>query len=241
MITAEDVALVRSGRRVLGEISFCVRLGELVALIGPNGAGKSTLLRLLAGLARPTRGRVLVEGEALDRLPPKVRARRIGWLPQGAHAAWGMTVRELVALGRMPHGDRAQAPVDRAIARLGLASLAGARIDQLSGGEVKRAMIARVLAGEPRVLLLDEPTADLDPAVGFAVMQLLRAVATEEKRAVVVVLHDLPLAGRFADRFVLLAKGHLVAEGDAARILNDATAGRVFGIAFGADYVVLPA
>ncbi len=241
MITAEDVALVRSGRSVLGEISFRLRIGEVVALIGPNGAGKSTLLRLLAGLARPTRGRVLVEGEALDRLPRKVRARWIGWLPQGARAAWGMTVRELVALGRMPHGDRAQAPVDRAIARLGLASLAGARIDRLSGGEAKRAMIARVLAGEPRVLLLDEPTADLDPAAAFAVMRLLHALAAEEGRTVVVVLHDLTLAARFADRFLLLADGHLVVEGPATAVLNNATAGRVFGIRFGADHAVLPA
>ncbi len=241
MIQVEDVTLVRSGRPVLAQLSFRVGIGELVALIGPNGAGKSTLLRLLAGLVRPTRGRVLVKGKVLDELPPKVRARWIGWLPQRARAAWGMPVREVIALGRLPYGDRAQAPVARAIARLDLASLAEARIDRLSGGEAKRAMIARVLAGEPRVLLLDEPTADLDPAAAFAVMRLLRALAAEEGRAVVVVLHDLTLAARFADRFLLLADGHLVAEGPATAVLNNATAGRVFGIRFGADHAVLPA
>lgn len=241
MITAEDVTLVWSARRVLDAVSFHAYSGEVVALIGPNGAGKSSLLRLLAGLVRPDGGRVLVEAEPLERLHPTARARRIGWLAQGARAAWGMTVREVVSLGRLPHGDRAEAPVERALARLGLTSLAGARVDRLSGGEAKRAMIARVLAGEPRVLLLDEPTADLDPAAAFGVMRLLRTVAEEEARAVVVVLHDLALAARFADRFVLLAQGRLVAEGPAAAVLNDATAGRVFGVRFGADHAVLPA
>lgn len=241
MIAAEQLTLARSGRPVLDCVSFRARCGEVVALIGPNGAGKSSLLRLLAGLVRPDRGRVLLDGEPLEGLPPQARAKGIGWLAQGPRAAWGMTVREVVSLGRLPHGDRAQAPIERALARLGLASLAGVRVDRLSGGEAKRAMIARVLAGEPRVLLLDEPTADLDPAAAFAVMRLLRTVAAEESRTVVVVLHDLALAARAADRFVLLAQGRLVAEGPAAAVLNDATAGRVFGVRFGADHAVLPA
>lgn len=241
MIAAEQLTLVRSGRAVVDCVSFRARSGEVLALIGPNGAGKSTLLRVLAGLVRPDRGCVLVENEPLGRLPPDARARRIGWLAQGARTTWGMTVREVVSLGRLPHGDRARAPVERALARLGLASLAEVRVDRLSGGEAKRAMIARVLAGEPRVLLLDEPTADLDPAAAFAVMRLLRTVAAEEGRAVIVVLHDLTLATRFADRFVLLSEGRLVAEGPAAAVLNDTTAGRVFGVRFGADHAVLPA
>ncbi|MCS6922281.1 MAG: ABC transporter ATP-binding protein [Elioraea sp.] len=240
MIAAEQLTLVRSGRAVVDCVSFRARCGEVLALIGPNGAGKSTLLRALAGLVRPDRGRVLIGNEPLARLPPDARARRIGWLAQGARTTWGMTVREVVSLGRLPYGDRAQAPVERALARLGLASLAEVRVDRLSGGEAKRAMIARVLAGEPRVLLLDEPTADLDPAAAFAVMRLFRDVAAEG-RGVVLVLHDLAAAARFADRILLLSEGRLVAEGPAAAVLNDTTAGRVFGVRFGADHTVLPA
>jgi len=240
MIAAEGVALARAGRRVLNDLALCLRPGELVALIGPNGAGKSTALRVLAGLVPPDRGRVLYEGAPLWRLAPRARARRIGWLAQAARAAWGMTVREVVALGRLPHGDRAEAPVERALDALGLSALAATRIDRLSGGEAKRAMIARVLAGDPRVLLLDEPAADLDPAAAFAVMRLLRRTAAEG-RVVLAVLHDLALAARFADRIVLLADGSVVADGAAEGVLTESAAGRVFGIRFGADHAVLPA
>ncbi|MCS6854880.1 MAG: ABC transporter ATP-binding protein [Elioraea sp.] len=240
MIAAEQVTFARGHRPILADVSLSFHPGELSVLVGPNGAGKSTLLRLLAGLLPPDRGTVLLEGGPLDRLARRDRARRIGWLAQGAQAAWGMTVREIVALGRLPHGDGSAAAIDRALGRLGLASLAGRRIDRLSGGEAKRAMIARVLAGEPRVLLLDEPTANLDPAAAFAVMRLLREVAAEG-RAVVVVLHDLALAARFADRIVLLSEGRLVADGAATSVLCDSMAGRVFGVRFGAGHAVLPA
>jgi ABC-type cobalamin/Fe3+-siderophores transport systems, ATPase components len=240
VIAAEDLVVRLDGRIVLDRVSLAVAPGELVALVGPNGAGKSTLLRALAGLIRPAAGQVTLDGTRLDALAPRARARRVAWLEQGARAAWGLTVREVATLGRLPHGDSAAAPVAVALAAVGLDRMAERRIDRLSGGEARRAMIARVLATAPDVMLLDEPCADLDPAQGFAVMRLLRAEAAEG-RAVVVILHDLALAARYADRMALLHAGRVVADAPPEAVMADALAGRAFGVRFGAGTVVLPA
>jgi iron complex transport system ATP-binding protein len=240
VIAAESLAVRLDDRIVLDGVSLALGPGALVALVGPNGAGKSTLVRALAGLVPPEAGQVTLDGAPVAALAPRARARRIAWLEQGARAAWGMTVREIASLGRLPHGDAAAAPVAAALAAVGLDHMADRRIDRLSGGEARRAMIARVLATAPEVLLLDEPCADLDPAQGFAVMRLLRREA-EAGRAVVVVLHDLALAARFADRMALLDAGRLVADGPPGTVMADAVAGRVFGVRIGAGTTVLPA
>jgi iron complex transport system ATP-binding protein len=240
VIAAQDLVVRLDGRAVLDRVSFAVAPGELVSLVGPNGAGKSTLLRALAGLVRPAGGRVTLDGAPLAALAPRARARRIAWLEQGARAAWGMTVREVATLGRLPHGDSAQAPVAAALAAVGLDRMADRRIDRLSGGEARRAMIARVLATAPDVMLLDEPCADLDPAQGFAVMRLLREEAAQG-RAVAVILHDLALAARYADRMALLDAGRMVADAPPEAVMADALAGRVFGVRLGVGTVVLPA
>lgn len=234
MIAAEGVVVARGGRRVLDGVSLAAAGGSLVALAGPNGAGKSTLLGVLAGLLRPDGGTVRFGGVPLARLDRRERARRIAWLEQGARAAWGLTVREVAALGRLPHGDEGEAAIAAAIAACGLDGFAERRLDTLSGGEARRAMLARVLATEAEALLLDEPTADLDPAQGFSLMRLLRAEAGRG-RAVIVVLHDLSLAARFADRIVLLADGRVAADGTAAEVMTDEKAGRVFGVRIGTD------
>lgn len=240
MIAAEELVVRLDGRTVLDGVSLAVAPGELVALVGPNGAGKSTLLRALAGLIRPASGQVTVGGAPLAALAPRARARRIAWLEQGARAAWGMTVREIAALGRLPHGDAAEAPVAAALAAVGLDHMADRRLDRLSGGEARRAMIARVLATAPSVMLLDEPCADLDPAQGFAVMRLLRDEAAAG-RVVIVILHDLALAARHADRMALLEAGRLVADAAPDAVMDDAVAGRVFGVRIGTGTTVLPA
>jgi iron complex transport system ATP-binding protein len=240
MIAAEGLVVRLDGRTVLDRVSLAVAPGELVALVGPNGAGKSTLLRALAGLIRPNAGAVTLDGAPLAVLAPRARARRIAWLEQGARAAWGMTVREIAGLGRLPHGDAARPPVAAALAAVGLDHMADRRIDRLSGGEARRAMIARVLATAPDVMLLDEPCADLDPAQGFAVMRLLRDEAAKG-RAVIVVLHDLALAAHYAGRMALLESGRLVADAAPDAVMADALAGRVFGVRIGAGTTVLPA
>jgi iron complex transport system ATP-binding protein len=241
VIAAAGLVVARGGVRVLDGLDLLVRAGTLTALAGPNGAGKTTLLAALAGLVDPDAGQVTLGGTPLRSLARAERARRIAWLEQGARAAWGLTVRELVALGRLPHGDRGEGEVAAAIAACGLERLADRRVDRLSGGEARRAMLARVLATGAEVLLLDEPAADLDPAQGFALMRLLKAQAAAG-RAIVVVLHDLALACRFADRIVLLATGRIEADGPPRSVMTPDAAGRVFGVRIGTDAVptVLP-
>ena len=217
MIAWYDAPVMLGGRTVLHRAALRAAGGELVALVGPNGAGKSTLLRALAGLLPGT---------------PKQDPRRVAWLPQGARCAWGLTVAEVAALGRIPHGDANPDPVARALEACGLLALRDNRIDRLSGGQARRAMLARVLAGEPAVLLLDEPTADLDPAAAHEIMALLRACAGAGA-CIVVVLHDLSLALHHATRMVVLAGGRITADAVPHDALPAAAA--AFGLPYGPD------
>ena len=206
-----------AGRVVLRDVRFVAGAGELVALCGPNGAGKTTLLRALAGL---------LPGGA----PPD--PRHVAYVAQGARSAWGLTVAQVVALGRIPHGDAARAPVERAMETCGVLPLRDSRIDRISGGEARRAMLARAFATEPDVLLLDEPTADLDPAAAHEVMRLLRQTA-EAGRTVVAVSHAIDLAIGYAHRVAILAEGRIVFDGPADRALP--AAATVFGMRAGID------
>jgi iron complex transport system ATP-binding protein len=217
MIGVSHLTVALEGRTVLQDITLAVGGGELVALCGPNGAGKSTLLRALAGLL-PETG------------PPE--PRRVAWLEQGARSAWGLTVEQVAALGRIPHCDHLTAPVTRALQLCGIEALRASRIDRISGGEVRRAMLARAFATEPEVFLLDEPTADLDPAASHAIMRVLRSTA-ESGRAVVVVLHALDLALRYAHRVAVLSRGRLIADLPASDALP--AAAEAFGLPFGVD------
>ena len=206
------------GRPVLHDIDVELRSGELTALCGPNGAGKSTLLRALAGL--------------LPGSPPR-DPRRVAYLPQGAACAWGLTVAEVAALGRIPHRDAAVAPVSRALRECGLIGLRDARVDRISGGQARRAMLARAFATEPEVFLLDEPTADLDPAAAHEVMTLLRDTAHDQRRGILVVMHALDLALRYADRMLVLQRGRIIADAAPGDALPHAAA--AFGLPFGSD------
>jgi iron complex transport system ATP-binding protein len=202
---------------VLHDLALTIRPGELVAVCGPNGAGKSTLLRALAGLLPGT--------------PPR-DPRRVAYLPQGARCAWGLTVAQVAALGRIPHRDSAPEPVIRALQSCGIMALRDRRVDRISGGEARRAMLARAFATESEVLLLDEPTADLDPAAAHAIMRLLRGTA-EAGRAVVVVQHAIDLATRFAHRMIVLQSGRITVDLPARDALPEAAA--AFGLPFGLD------
>ncbi len=209
------------GRVVLHHAPLRAGGGEMVALCGPNGAGKSTLLRALAGL---------LPGMAAP-VP-----RRLAWVPQGARCAWGLLVEEVVALGRVPHGDgdapAGRAAVEVALAECGIGHLRGARVDRLSGGQARRAMLARALATDPAVLLLDEPTADLDPAAAHEIMAVLRRRAVGGC-CVVVVVHAIDLALRHATRMVVLEGGRIVA--DAAPEAALPAAASAFGLPYGSD------
>ncbi|ATE59277.1 ABC transporter ATP-binding protein [Thauera sinica] len=231
LLDAVSLTVRRGGAVLVADVSVRVARGELFCLIGPNGAGKSSLLRAIAQLA-PHEGRTLLDGVALDALPPAVRATRLAYLAQGDNAAWPLTVRDFVALGRLPHGrkDAAnRAAVDAALAHMHLDALASRRLDQLSGGERARARLARALAVEAPLLLADEPVAALDPYHQLSVMELLRRQCALG-RSIVVVLHDLTLASRFCDRVLLMHRGRAVACGTPRSVLTPANLQRVYRV-----------
>ena len=229
MLAAENLVLQRGKMLVLRDISAALRPGEITAICGPNGAGKSTLLSALAGLIPPQSGRVLLDGANLAALHPRARAQAIGYLPQGGEVAWDVSVASLVALGRLPHGDAGGEAVARALAACDVEHLAGRPVSTLSGGERARALLARVLAGQPRWLLADEPLAALDLAHQLAMLRTMRAAA-DGGAGVVIVLHDLALAMNHADRVLVLEGGALVADGGPEDALAADAIGRVWGV-----------
>ena len=224
-LAALDIAL--AGR--LAGVSVTLEPGCITAICGPNGAGKSSLLSCLAGLLSPASGQVALDGQPLAALPPRARAQAIGFLPQSGEVAWDVAVRSLVALGRLPHRDARAEPVDAALAALDLSDLADRPVSRLSGGERARALLARVLAGEPRWILADEPLAALDLAHQLALLRHLRAAA-ERGTGVVLVLHDLALAMNHADRVLVLDQGALVADGPPEQALSTATVAQVWRV-----------
>ena len=224
-----DVGLTRQGQPILEGISLSVAPGEMIGLIGPNGAGKTALLRLAVGFERPDRGDVLIDGQPIHTLGAAERARRLAYLPQQPETAWPITVIQAVALGRLPHGDGKQEAVQRALHAVGMAHLADRPLTRLSGGERALVLLARALAVEAGLLLLDEPTANLDPAHQLRVMEVLRSRA-EQGDAVVVVMHDLSLATRSCDRLAVVHQGKLAADGAPAAILDDPLLRDVFSI-----------
>jgi iron complex transport system ATP-binding protein len=211
-LTAENITLVRGGRAVVEGLSASLAPGQITAIVGPNGAGKSSLLLGLAGLLAPVAGQVMLDGAALSALAPMQRAKAIGYLPQSPEIAWDVAVENLVALGRLPWRDRGTAAVEAALEALALEPLRHRPASQLSGGERARVLLARVLAGEPRWILADEPLAALDLAHQLGLIAHLGACA-QGGQGVVVVLHDLAIAMNHADRVLVLKEGHLVADG----------------------------
>lgn len=220
-------------RHRLSGITAALRPGEVTAICGPNGAGKSSLLACLAGLVEPDAGTVMLDGAPLSSLPPRQRARAIGYLPQTPEIAWDLSVEVLVSLGRIPWREapagEEQAAVEEALAAMDLAALRGRPVSRLSGGERARALMARVLATRPRWLLADEPLANLDLAHAATLLARLREQAGEGK-GVVVVLHDLAAAMNHADRVLVLDGGAVVADGAPEAALTEAVIGAVWGV-----------
>jgi iron complex transport system ATP-binding protein len=219
-LTAQGVSVELSGRAVLRDISLSLASGHLVALVGPNGAGKTTLLRALAGLV-PSDGAIHVGGDALPSLSLRERARRFAYLPQGHIVHWPLPARDIVALGRYPHGATDPARLTPGDSEAVLRS---------------RVALARVLAVEAPVILADEPTSSLDPRHQIDVMKTLR-IAADRGTLVIVVTHDLGLAARFADTVLVLSDGRLVSQCTPAEALSEQVMAKVFRIsAFRAEF-----
>jgi len=235
VLSATGVTAAYGPHVVLRDCAFAVRSGEVVAIVGPNGAGKSTLLRVLAGLIHPRAGSIRLDDVDIASLPRATLARRIAVVPQIFDTLFPFTVREVVALGRTARlglFGRAStldaAAVEGAIVELDLEALASRRIDRLSGGERQRAVLAMALAQEADVLLLDEPTAHLDPAHQRGMLERLGRLAHERGFAIVSVLHDLNLASAFASRMTVVAEGRVVHDGDTRAVLRQDVVTAVF-------------
>lgn len=258
MIRAEAVLVRRGGRAILDLPALAIAPGQVFGILGPNGAGKSTLLRVLAGELRPDGGRVLLDDRPVLDRPARDLALRRAVLPQASALGFPLRAVEVVALGRLPHAGRAsrrqdEAAIEAAMREAGVLHLAQRDHATLSGGEQQRVQMARVLAQLPgeeparECLFLDEPTASLDLPHQHAILAVASARA-RRGATVVVVLHDLLLAGRYCDRLLLLAGGRALAEGSPAAVLEPGLIGHAYGMALrslndphGGPPVILPA
>ena len=223
-------------RDVLRGVDLALAEGEVLGVLGANGAGKTTLLRIASRVLRPSAGRVLLAGQPIERLGRRALARALAVVQQESFVPFAFRVGEVVLMGRAPHlgllGFESPADVTLACAaleRVGITALADRPLLGLSGGERQLVMVARALAQDPQVLLLDEPTAFLDLRHRVEVLELVRAVA-REGRSALVVSHDLALVARFCDRLALLAEGRILASGRPAEVLTPELLRRAFGI-----------
>lgn len=230
MLEIQSLCVKYGQRRVLEDITLSVQPGEILVVAGPNGAGKSTLIRAVSGVLPVDSGRVVIQGKELLSLPAGERARNLAVVPQARNLPGAFTVYESVLLGRTPYLGWIGQPrpadherVKRAMERTSTLELSTRRVGELSGGEQQRVLLARALAQDTPVLLLDEPTTHLDLQHQSRLLNLVRALASERKIAVLMVLHDLNLAGLYADRVALLVNGRIRAYGSPQEVLTEET------------------
>ena len=212
--------------RVLRDVSLSVSLGEFVVIIGPNGTGKTSLLKAMAGLVKIS-GEIRILGKSLDEYSRRLLAESVAVVPQQVPIEFPFTVTETVLMGRSPHlgileveGERDRKIAQQAMEFTGVAHLASRRLDELSGGERQRVIIARAICQEPQLILLDEPTASLDPAHQVRIMDLMERLRCDQEVSVVMVSHDLNLAAMYGDRLLLLENGSIVASGSPQEVLT---------------------
>ncbi len=236
-ISLSGVSVALGARRVVQDVNLEILGGELVVLLGPNGAGKTTLLRAIAGLAL-AEGQLDVFGCSVKKMPVRRRATEIAYLPQNGEVSWPMSVAEVVSLGRLPFGswrrrsfDDADDTVAQAIHDCDLSALATRSIEELSGGERARVLLARMLSVNAPIILADEPVASLDPAHQINTMRILAREAAKG-RAVIAVMHDVALAMRYATRAIGLQEGRIVADATPDSFLRSGVMDRLYGIGY---------
>ena len=236
ILRADRLSVGYHDRQVLHDVSFELRRGELCGLLGPNGSGKSTLLKTLAGVLRAWSGRAELFGADVVALSPRAIARRVAVIPQGVSILFPFTVEEVVAMGRHPHlgrferegrGDREA--VARALDETDTAALAGRPMDELSGGERQRVVIARALAQEPELLLLDEPTTHLDINHQVEVFELLARLNRERGLTVLAISHDVNVCAEYCRRLMVLREGRLAGDGTPAELVTPELVRAVYG------------
>lgn len=236
MIETRNLTITLGEHCAVRDLSMKLNSGELVGLIGPNGAGKTTLMRALLRLTPCERGEIFLNGEEITHDPAHFHAGKIAYLPQGQNIAWPLTGRRLVALGRVPHqtswsrlSAQDDAAIDVAMELAQATAFSDRPVRQLSGGERARILLARALAVGASTLLVDEPTAALDPYFQLTAMEALKTTA-QQGTSVCVILHDLNLALRYCDRLYLLNQGELVAQGLPQDVLSDANLKAVYHV-----------
>lgn len=228
MIEVEKLECRYDGHRVLHGIELHVEQGEVLAIVGPNGAGKSTLLKAMSGIIPVHSGRIVLNGRNIKKLSPRALARHMAYAPQQINVELPITVEQTVSMGRIPHrgwlmpfNKEDKKVVAQSIELVGLTHLAHQRIDELSGGELQRAILGRVLAQSSRLLLLDEPTSYLDLKYQTELLQLVTRLSHSHGATVIITVHDLNLAALYADRIALLGDGHLRALGTPQEVLTE--------------------
>jgi len=242
-IRLEKVSLGYGSKVILNDISLEAGPGQMLGIIGPNGSGKSTLIRGMTRLIMPSSGQIFIDGRSITSLKHGELARLIAVVPQNAVLPPLFTAIEVVLLGRTPHlglfryeGQKDLAIVENAMRTTGTAHLADRKIGELSGGEKQRLLIARTLAQEPKIVLLDEPTANLDINYQLETLDLIRHLCLEQKLIVIAALHDLNLAVQYCDHLVMLKQGKIYSQGAPETIVNKQTIKDVYG----ADVYVYP-
>ena len=225
----------RPERRILDDVSFGIASGEVLGLLGPNGTGKTTLIKCIARLLHPSAGTVQVDGADLAALSAGEIAQRVAYVPQYTNAAFGMTALQAVLMGRLPYAGYRYRAEDEQIAfrvmeRMGLSDFAFRSIREMSGGERQRVFIARALAQETGLIILDEPTASLDLYHQLFILRLITEIARRDGIAVLMTIHDLNLASLFCDTILMLKDAHVFAYGRAQEVLTEEHLAAMYGV-----------
>ncbi|MCD6428703.1 MAG: ABC transporter ATP-binding protein [Desulfurococcales archaeon] len=235
VIKVVNVDVYYDSYKALDGVSIAAKPGEVVGIIGPNGSGKTTLLRTIDGILRPRIGSVYIDGREVISMRRREVAKLVGYVPQRVEFSTYMTVLDFVLTGRRPYIGLSYTDKDfeKAVSALRMVSaqhLKDRRLDQLSGGELQRVIIARSLAAEPKVLLLDEPTANLDPRYQVEILELIKSLAKERGNTILVSLHDLTHAYRYSDKVIMMKSGRVFAVGDPEEVITSENIKKVFGL-----------